>query len=182
MKFTSRLGRKNIKNLKPCVHGGEVWEAASKLGLRAEEILDFRSSVNPLGPSKKALESINANLTHISSYPDSNSTLLRKAIANRFEGIRVDNLIAGNGSTELFYLFVETFMKKGDAALIPAPTFGEYERAVRKMCEAPKNVKPNQYFLFTPDAFECDLKGAKIFFFYNPNNPTSVLTPPEARA
>jgi threonine-phosphate decarboxylase len=179
VKSTSRLVRENIKNLKPCVHGGEVWEAASKTGLRKEELLDFSSSVNPLGPSKKALESIKANLTHISSYPDSNSTELRKAIATRFKGISKDNVIAGNGSTELIYLFVETFMKKGDVALIPAPTFGEYERAVRKMGEEPKHIKPNPYFQFSPAVFSRDLSGAKIVFFCNPNNPTSVLTLPE---
>jgi threonine-phosphate decarboxylase len=179
VKPTSRLMRENIKNLKPCVHGGEVWEAANKLGLSEEEILDFSSSVNPLGPSKKALEAIKANLTRISSYPDSNSTALRNAIANRFEGISVDNVVAGNGSTELIYLFVETFMRKGDIALIPAPTFGEYERAVRKMGEEPKHVQPNQDFRFTPDSFEQDLKGAKIVFFCNPNNPTSALMPTE---
>ncbi|MBN1245452.1 threonine-phosphate decarboxylase [Candidatus Bathyarchaeota archaeon] len=179
MKATSRLVRDNIKSLKPCVHGGEVWEAASKIGLRKEEILDFSSSVNPLGPSKKALESIKANLGHIPSYPDSNSTELREAIATQFRGIGKDNVIAGNGSTELIYLFVETFMKKGDVALIPEPTFGEYERAVRRIGEEPKHVKPNPNFQFSPAVFARDLSGAKIVFFCNPNNPTSVLTPPE---
>jgi len=179
MKSTSRLVRDNIKSLKPCVHGGEVWEAANKMGLRKEEILDFSSSVNPLGPSKKALEAINANMGCIPSYPDSNSTELREAIATHFRGICKDNVIAGNGSTELIYLFVETFMKKGDVALIPAPTFGEYERAVRRIGEKPKHVKPNPNFRFSPSVFARDLSGAKIVFFCNPNNPTSVLTPPE---
>ena len=179
VKSTSRLVRESIKTLKPCVHGGEVWEAASKIGLRKEEVLDFSSNVNPLGPSKKAFESIKANLTQISSYPDSDSAELRKAIANRFKGISKDNVIAGNGSTELIYLFVETFMKKGDVALIPAPTFGEYERAIRKMGEEPKHIKPNSDFQFNPAIFAHDLSGVKIVFFCNPNNPTSVLTPPE---
>jgi threonine-phosphate decarboxylase len=171
--------RENFANIKPCVHGGEVWEAANKVGLRTEDIADFSSSVNPLGPSKKALEAIKANLGHISSYPDSNSTELRGAIATRFKGIRADNVIIGNGSTELIYLFVETFMKKGDVALIPAPTFGEYERAVRRVGEEPKHVKPNADFQFSPVVFESDLNGAKIVFFCNPNNPTSVLTAPK---
>jgi threonine-phosphate decarboxylase len=179
LKSTSRLVRECIKSVEPCVHGGEVWEAASKIGLGKEEILDFSSSVNPLGPSKKALESIKANLRYIPSYPDSNSTELREAIAAHFKGINKDNVIAGNGSTELIYLFVDTFMKKGDVALIPAPTFGEYERAVRKIGEEPKHVKPNAGFQFSPAVFEGALSGAKIVFFCNPNNPTSVLASPE---
>ena len=56
MKPVENLVKENIKNLKPCVHGGEVLDAAGKSGFKREEILDFSSSVNPLGPSKKALE------------------------------------------------------------------------------------------------------------------------------
>jgi threonine-phosphate decarboxylase len=179
VKATSRLARENIKKLKPSVHGGEVWEAANKTGLRKEEILDFSSSVNPLGPSEKALEAIKSNLEHIPSYPDSDSCALREAIANRFNGISKDNVIAGNGSTELIYLFAETFMQKGDVALIPAPTFGEYERAVRKVGEEPKHVKLNPDFHVDPAVFARELSGAKIVFLCNPNNPTSILMPPE---
>ena len=179
LRSTSRLVRESIKNLEPCVHGGEVWEVAKKVGLRQEEILDFSSSVNPLGPSKKALEAVKANLGHIPSYPDSNSTELREAIATHFKGVSKANVIVGNGSTELIYLFVETFMKKGDLALIPAPTFGEYERAVKRIGEKPKHVKSNSNFQFSPASFVGDLSGAKIVFFCNPNNPTSFLTPRE---
>jgi len=179
VKSAFRLLRENRKNLEPCVHGGEVWEAASRCGLREEEILDFSSSVNPLGASEKALEAVKAGLTRISSYPDSNSTALRQAIATRFKGVSVDNVIAGNGSTELIYLFAETFMQKGDVSLIPAPTFGEYERAVRKTGAEPKYVKPNSDFQFSPVAFTRNLSGVKVVFFCNPNNPTSALMPTE---
>jgi L-threonine-O-3-phosphate decarboxylase len=174
-----RLARENIKKLKPCVHGGEVWEVANKTGLRKEEILDFSSSVNPLGPSKRALEAIKSNIGDIPSYPDSDSCKLREAIASRFNGISKDNVIAGNGSTELIYLFAETFMQKGDVALIPAPTFGEYERAVRKVGEKPKHVKLNQAFRVDPAVFAQELSGAKIVFLCNPNNPTSILIQPK---
>ena len=179
LKSTSRFVRENIKNLKPCVHGGEVWETANKFGLRREELVDFSSSVNPLGPSGKALEAIKANLEHIPSYPDSNSTELREAIATHFNGVSRDNVVVGNGSTELIYLFAETFMKKGDVALIPAPSFGEYERAVWRIGEKPKHVKPDLGFRFTSSVLDGDLGGAKIVFLCNPNNPTSMLMEPE---
>ena len=165
MKATFRLVKENVRNLEPCVHGGDVWDSASKVGFREDEILDFSSSVNPLGASEKAVEAVKANLVRISSYPDSNSTELRRAIANRFEGVSKDNVVAGNGSAELIYLFAETFLTKGDVALIPAPTFSEYERAVRKTGAETKHVKPK-----------------RDFHFSNPNNPTSVLTPLEQLA
>ncbi|HMK95211.1 MAG TPA: threonine-phosphate decarboxylase CobD [Candidatus Limnocylindrales bacterium] len=177
MKPVENLIKDNLKNLKPCVHGGDVLDAASKSGLRREEILDFSSSVNPLGPSKMALEAAEKSFKEIPAYPDSNCLALRQAIANHFSGIGKNNVVVGNGSTELIYLFAEAFLKKGEVALIPAPTFGEYETAVRKTGETVKFVELDENFNFDPDVFIHKMAGAKIVFLCNPNNPTSILIP-----
>ncbi len=179
MKPVENLVRDNIKDLKPCIHGGEVLDAAIKSGLKREEILDFSSSVNPLGPSKKALEAAQRAFAEIPAYPDSNSSELRSAIASHFSGITKNNVIIGNGSTELMYLFAEAFLKKGDVALIPAPTFGEYESAVRKTGEKVNLVKLDGNFNIDDDVFLRDMAKAKIVFLCNPNNPTSILIPNE---
>jgi len=179
VKSTAYSVRKKIKHLKPCIHGGEVWEVAGITGLKREEILDFSSSVNPLGPSPRALESMKKDLRHIAIYPDSDSTELRKVIASHFGRISENNVIVGNGSTELIYLFAEAFMESGDIALIPEPTFSEYERAVQKTGEKPKTVRLQRDFHVDLDAFLRGIPGVKTVFFCNPNNPTSVLTPPE---
>jgi threonine-phosphate decarboxylase len=179
MKPVENLVKDSIKNLKPCVHGGEILDAAGKSGFRREEILDFSSSVNPLGPSEKALEAAKSSFKEIATYPDSNSNELRQAIADHFDGLSKNNVVVGNGSTELMYLFAETFMKKGDTAVIPAPTFGEYESAVRKTGETPKFVKLDKNFNVDADVFAREMAGAKIVFLCNPNNPTSILIPSE---
>jgi L-threonine-O-3-phosphate decarboxylase len=172
------LAKKNFRNLKPCVHGADVLEAADKAGLKRENILDFSSSVNPLGPSEKALEAIKADFGQIPSYPDSCSNALREAIAGHYKGISKDNVVVGNGSTELIYLFAEAFMQKGDVALVPAPSFGEYENAVRKTGEKVKYVKLSREFRVEPASFARALTAkTKIVYFCNPNNPTSLLTP-----
>ena len=159
------------------MHGGEVLDAAGKSGLKREQILDFSSSVNPLGPSKKALEAAKEAFSEIPAYPDSNSTRLRQAIASHFSGIDKNNVVVGNGSTELMYLFAEAFLKKGEVALIPAPTFGEYESAVRKTGETAKFVKLDANFNVDAESFIREMVGAKIVFLCNPNNPTSLLIP-----
>jgi threonine-phosphate decarboxylase len=178
MKPAENLAKENMKNLKPCVHGGEVLDAAGKSGFKREEILDFSSSVNPLGPSKKALEAATKAFNQIAAYPDSNSNELRQAIANHFNGLTKDNVIVGNGSTELMYLFAETFVNKGDRVIIPAPTFGEYEGAVRKAGEIPKFVQLNRNFNIERSTFTNEMARAKLVFLCNPNNPTSMLIPP----
>jgi threonine-phosphate decarboxylase len=174
MKPIDSLVRDNVKNFKPCVHGAEVLGAAEESGLLPQEILDFSSSVNPLGPSKKALDAAKKAFNQIAAYPDSNSNELRQVIASHF-GISKGNVVVGNGSTELMYLFAEVFLKKSDKAVIPAPTFGEYESAVRKTGEKPKFAKLGKTFTIELDAFKREMAGAKIVFLCNPNNPTSML-------
>jgi L-threonine-O-3-phosphate decarboxylase len=178
MKPIEGLVRDNVKNLKPCVHGAEVLSAAEESGLLLQDILDFSSSVNPLGPSKKALDAAKKAFSQIAAYPDSNSNELRQVIANHF-GIAKGNVVVGNGSTELMYLFAEVFMKKGDKAVMPAPTFGEYESAINKTGETPKFVKLGKTFKIEPELFTREMAGAKLVFLCNPNNPTSMLIPQE---
>ena len=179
MKPIESLVRDNVRNLKPCVHGAEVYGAAEESGFKSEEILDFSSSVNPLGPSQKALDAVTDAFGRIEAYPDSNSNALRQVLADHFGGITKDNIVVGNGSTELMYLFAEAFLKKGEKALMAAPTFGEYESAVRKTGESPKFVRLGSSFQLEAEAFRREMAGVKLVFLCNPNNPTSKLIPKE---
>jgi histidinol-phosphate/aromatic aminotransferase/cobyric acid decarboxylase-like protein len=122
--------RHEIRNLEEIGHGGEIWKY---IGSR-EEILDFSSNVNPLGPSRKVLRALRKSLSLISFLPDSNSSSVREAITEYLgRPIKPFNIIVSNGSTELIHLFALTFVNKGEECLIPIPTFGEYEIAVRRV-------------------------------------------------
>jgi threonine-phosphate decarboxylase len=77
------------------------------------------------------------------------------------------------------YLFADTFLKKGETALIPAPTFGEYESAVRKTGETPKFLELGKSLNVQAASFKTEISCAKIIFLCNPNNPTSMLIPKE---
>ncbi len=176
MKPIESLIKDNVKNLKPCVHGAEVLGAAEESGLLPQDILDFSSSVNPLGPSEKALDAAKAAFSQIAAYPDSNSNELRQVIASH-NGINKGHIVVGNGSTELMYLFAEVFLKEGDKVVMPAPTFGEYESAVRKTGIIPKFAKLNKDFNIDSEAFKHEMANAKLVFLCNPNNPTSNLIP-----
>ena len=148
-------------------------------GLRREEILDFSANLNPLGSPQTAIEAIKRKLDQVFIYPDSDSTGLRETIVKNFEEINKDNVIVGNGSTELIHLFAEVFIERGDVAVIPAPTFGEYENAIRKRGGRPEHVKLSGDFYIEPATFLREMEGAKVLFLCNPNNPTSILMPRE---
>jgi L-threonine-O-3-phosphate decarboxylase len=184
MKSIAKLAREEVRTLKPCVHGGEVWEVAAKYNLRVEDILDFGSNINPFGPVPGALESIKKVLWQIPFYPDSSSAALRKAIVQNFGRIGLslskENVIVGNGSTELIHLFAEIFIKKGEEGLIPIPTFGEYATAIRKAGGKPRYIRLPEDFVISAKSFTEKLTSAtKVIFLCNPNNPTGTLIPPE---
>ena len=173
----STLARKDVKRLEPCVHGGEVWEIAEETGLSVEDLVDFSSSINPLGPSPRALEAIKNSFDKITLYPDSNSTALREALACHFGNINKNNVIVGNGSTELIYLFAQVFLKRGDVALVAAPSFGEYANAIVKSGGKSKHLKLTHDFQIELNAFLEEMEGLRAVFLCNPNNPTSMLIP-----
>jgi len=178
-KSITELARNEIKDIEPCVHGGDIWRGRKELSSPSKSILDFSANVNPLGPSPKAMEAIKSNFWRIPLYPDSNSIMLREAISHYIE-VNVDNVIVGNGSTELIYLFSEVFIDKGEAALIPAPTFGEYENAVKKVGGKPRFIRLNQDFTIDLTSFLKEIRPrTKAIFLCNPNNPTSTLIPKE---
>ena len=173
MRRVEDLARDEVRRLKPCVHGGEVWDVAVETGRGVGDFVDFSSSVNPLGPSPKALDALRDGFGRLTFYPDSNSTVLREAIAGHY-GLDKRNVIVGNGSTELIYLFAEV-LKPGDVALVPSPSFGEYESAVRKTGGEPKFVPLSSEFQVDAEAFKRGMRGAKVVYLCNPNNPTGML-------
>ena len=168
------LAREEIRDLKPCAHGGEVWEVTKETGRNLNDLVDFSSSVTPLGPSAKAIDAIREGFCRLTFYPDSKSTALRETIAHHF-GVEKGNVIVGNGSTELIYLFSEVFLKAGETALIASPSFGEYESSVRKTGAIVKHVPLDSGFHVNAEFFKRELRGSKAIFLCNPNNPTGML-------
>ena len=158
----------------PSVHGGEVFEIARQLGLNARELLDFSSSVNPLGPPSLAIKGLRNAMWMVPHYPDISYHDFRDAAAEYARVPTSENVIEGSGSTELIYLFAEVFVREGDRVLIPIPTFGEYERAVRNRGGLPIRVPCKRDFTIDRDGFADKLdRKCKAVFLSTPNNPTS---------
>ena len=168
-------------NFKPAVHGGNVFEAVRDAHLSPNKILDFSANINPLGPSPKVLEAIKNNLWRVKLYPDPDMIVLRKAVAEHVGGnINPENVILGNGATELIHLFTDVFITKGCNAVIPIPTFEEYEVAVVKYGGKPVFVRLEQDFSIKPQKIlERTNKNTRVIFLCNPNNPTGVFTSKE---
>ena len=156
------------------IHGGNIYEAAKRFEIDEEDIIDFSSNVNPLGPPSAAKRAVKRSIAFLDRYPDPEMNGLRKAIA-RYFGIKPGQVICGNGSNGLIHLIPRVFRPK--KVLIPVPTFMEYaaaaEHAGGKVVTFP--LKEREGFRVDPLEMAFALKGMDMAFLCNPNNPTGLL-------
>lgn len=157
------------------VHGGINLSELSILGLRAEEVIDFSANINPLGVSPAVKKAI-ANLD-VSGYPDPDCNELRQALALN-TGVAIENIIIGNGSTELVHLMARACLADGGCAVILTPTFGEYEMACHLVNVTPALIDASEADKFRWNIGDVCQKLAKmkpqLVFLCNPNNPTGI--------
>jgi threonine-phosphate decarboxylase len=158
------------------IHGGNIYEAARRFGIDEEDIIDFSSSVNPLGPPSSAKRAIKRSIKFLDRYPDPEMNSLRKAIA-RYFGIKPGQVVCGSGSNGLIRLIPRVFRPK--KVLIPVPTFMEYAAAAEdaggKVVMIP--LKEREGFRVDPLEMAFALKDVDMAFLCNPNNPTGLLIP-----
>ena len=107
-------------------------------------------------------------------YPDVQCEKLRRAL-EREEQVPYEQIICGNGAADLIFGLV--LSKKPKRALIPAPTFAEYQQALEsvecEVCYAYLDEKDG--FLPGNEFLERITEDFDMVFFCNPNNPTGVL-------
>jgi threonine-phosphate decarboxylase len=173
----SKLIKESLRNVSPYFHGGNVWKVSKKYNIPVNQIIDFSISTNPLGAPDKAVESIRQHLSLIHHYPDPNHMWLLEALAESV-GVAPNNVLVGNGSTELIYLFNEVFLEDGYEAVIPVPSFSEYKAAIERFggnmvfinCNSANNFRLNLEELENSITTK-----TRIIFLCNPNSPTGWL-------
>jgi threonine-phosphate decarboxylase len=151
-------------------HGGNIYRIAEELKIQERKVIDFSTSVNPLGVSKKVKAEIRKHLKYLHNYPDPEVKRLRKRIA-QYHGINPEKILCGNGSTELIYLIISAL--RPQKVLISAPTFSEYERACTTSSESQVSsymLKEENNFDIDPDDFIKAIEG-KL-----PNSPLPPFT------
>ncbi len=158
-------------------HGGNLREISQRYGIPEEEILDFSASINPLGPPKGALRAILDGMEGLVHYPEIDGITLKDRLAGE-EGLSVENLLVGNGSSEFIYLVPRALSPK--RALVPMPSFSDYGRALKLAgCQVlPFPLTAEEGFRLDPEGLINALKEVDLVILCSPNNPTgSCLSP-----
>jgi threonine-phosphate decarboxylase len=138
--------------------------------------MDFSVNIPELDYPGGFDEMIKNALLQIRKYPDIDGMNAKKAIAE-YNDIGADQIVLGNGATELIYLMSRAI--DITKATIVQPTFTEYNRALIQ-----NNVEVSHYYLDPELGFELDVQnliqhlddtGSDLLVLCNPNNPTGNL-------
>ena len=153
--------------MKKYVHGGDVY--------RYPQVMDFSANINPLGTPEAVIRAAQDSMLQVAHYPDAYQERLKKALSE-YEQVPQKWLICGNGAAELIFVLAQTIKPK--KALIPAPTFAEYEQALKGVgCEIIyEELKEENGFQMGTETLDHLTEDLDILFLCNPNNPTGLLT------
>lgn len=154
------------------IHGGDIY---TDRGLApGVQLLDFSANINPLGMPGAVRQAAMEAVLCSEAYPDPLCRELRAALVHK-EEIPAEQIVCGNGAADLLYRLV--WALKPHKGLVPAPTFAEYELALRNVgaeiqiapLSAEKGFVPDESFLTAVQP------GIDLVFFCNPNNPTGIV-------
>ena len=170
----NNLNNKGIKDTY-FKHGGNILTQAKKLNLLPSKIIDSSASLVPFEPPKLILDVLISEIKTLGFryYPERNLNSLREIIGE-FHQINPDNILPGNGASELITWAGYEASKSG-ASCIPSPGFVDYERslncwnAIFDYAELPKNWS-NSFPQTFPIKPNCD-----VLWITNPHNPTGQL-------
>src|SRR5437867_3992251 len=170
------LANDHILGIAPYEPGKPIEELEREFGLT--DVIKLASNENPLPPSERVLKAIADALPHLNRYPDGSAHYLRIALARR-HGLAADQIIMGNGSNELIELVVRAFLRPGEEAVIPHPSFVVYPMIVQAAGGIRVVVTLKDHRLDLEAMARAITPMTKMVFIANPNNPTATVVTAE---
>lgn len=151
------------------IHGGDVYN--NKVNM------DFSVNINPLGTPQSVLEAIRNSIDELACYPDIEQSEARAKIAE-YEGVNREQVLAGNGASDLFMAVVRAI--NPGSALVFDPTFSGYSYVLNSMECRTRHVivRESEGFLITEDYLRYLDERYDVLFLCNPSNPTGRMMKP----
>jgi histidinol-phosphate aminotransferase len=170
--------RTEIQGLRAYQPGKPIDELAREFGMNACDIVKLASNENPIGPSKKAIAAMDAELRELTRYPDGNGFDLKQALCKNLSTesviITPENITLGNGSSDILDFIVTCFVSKGDEVVFSQHAFAVYG-LVTKVQGGESIVVPAKNYGHDLDAMAAAITDkTRVVFVTNPNNPTGT--------
>jgi histidinol-phosphate aminotransferase len=139
-------------------------------------VVRLSANENPYGPSPMALKAMTDDFNLTCRYPDEQNNALIEKLA-RLNGVDPDQILLGDGSSEILKLCAETFADKARDKLIAAdPTFEAIlNNASVNGADVVKIPLTRSFAHDLPKMMAAASEG--LVYICNPNNPTASITP-----
>ncbi len=137
---------------------------------------------------EEILQDVIRNMDQASGYTDSKGLFAaRKAIMHytqqkKIAGVDIDDIIIGNGVSELIVMSMQALLNNGDQILVPMPDYPLWTAAVTLAGGSPRHYVCDEQSGWLPDLDDIEAKitaNTRGIVIINPNNPTGALYPPE---
>ncbi|HJO95608.1 MAG TPA: cobyric acid synthase [Victivallales bacterium] len=157
-------------------HGGNISKLAEEAGCKPDDIIDFSSSINPLGPPEFIRPLVNGIIDKITSYPDPRCDKLVGALSDKFH-LPKNCISIGNGSTQHIFAIPNALGKK--KALITTPSYIDYEKSSFNANLEIKfvNCKEENNFVPTKGDISAEIESDMLVFIGHPANPSGTAIP-----
>ncbi len=166
---------------------GPVLDEANRLEKRGDKIIKLNiGNPAPFGfaTPNEMCEDVIANLHKAQGYCESKGIFAaRKAIVQEtqkqgVQGVTVEDVVIGNGVSELIMIAMQALLDNGDEVLVPMPDYPLWTaaihlsgaRAVHYRCDEDNDWQPN-----LEDLREKIGQATKAIVLINPNNPTGAV-------
>ena len=142
----------------------------------SSHVVRLSANENAYGPSPKALKAMTDSFALACRYPDEHNNILVEKLA-KLNDVDHDQILLGDGSSEILALCAETFTANEHGALVAAdPTFEAILEKSKVNGAAVVKVPLTPTFAHDLPKMLSAAKGGLIYIC-NPNNPTASITP-----
>lgn len=147
------------------------------LAWRQPELHRLMSNENPNPPSEAVLDAILQYGKMANRYADQGFKV-REKLAQMNDMPGIENVLLGNGSSEVFDMLIRSFMQPGEELIQHTPCFGIYKLRTLvvggKVVSVPMKYKwGDDHIQYDPDAIlKAVTPKTQIIVIANPNNPT----------
>jgi len=137
------------------------------------KIYKLSSNESPLGPPPAAIEAYKQAIENMALYPDGQAENLRHALALA-HGLKMENILCGNGSDELLGLLAHNYLSDGDEVIMTQHGFSVYDIQSRAAGATIIKVKEKDCRIDIEAVRAALTPKTKLIFIANPGNPTGT--------
>jgi histidinol-phosphate aminotransferase len=145
----------------------------------SKEFVKLTMNELSFGPLPEAKEAIVASFARAGRYPDRDADPLREAIAEANPGVRPDNVVVGNGTSEVLVDLMQILDRPGEI-VIPWPSFPFYISAASVVGLKTVKAPLDEHHRADLEAMRAAVtEETRAIILCNPNNPSGTYLPLE---